>query len=260
MPNLRLPRGHGGWTFVLRTSDLCPITPAWRRWGRVGVVRDLVQVAWRFHRTGKGRLALADVSRRGGGYLPPHASHRVGLDADIRPARRDGRQCIRGTTWRSRTYDRRGTRQLIRAIRAVARGRVHLIYFDDPVLIRAGLTRYWPGHDDHLHVRFCGASRSGIYACSRPRRGRHRHGDGKGGRRRMHQTRRHPEKQRSRREKHGAAKRHRSWLHGRRSRRGPYRRSHRATGRTRRFVPLRGAEHFGLDGYVPMGFGYPFFK
>ena len=30
-----------------------------------------------------------------------------------------------------------------------------LIYFNDPVLIREGLTPQFRGHDDHLHVRFC---------------------------------------------------------------------------------------------------------
>jgi hypothetical protein len=32
---------------------------------------------------------------------------------------------------------------------------VKLIYFNDPVLIREGLTRYYAGHDDHVHVRYC---------------------------------------------------------------------------------------------------------
>ena len=30
-----------------------------------------------------------------------------------------------------------------------------LIYFNDPVLIREGLTAYHSGHDDHLHIRYC---------------------------------------------------------------------------------------------------------
>ena len=30
-----------------------------------------------------------------------------------------------------------------------------LIYFNDPVLIKEGLTHRFTGHDDHLHVRFC---------------------------------------------------------------------------------------------------------
>ena len=30
-----------------------------------------------------------------------------------------------------------------------------LIYFNDPVLIREGLTTWYAGHDDHLHIRYC---------------------------------------------------------------------------------------------------------
>ena len=30
-----------------------------------------------------------------------------------------------------------------------------LIYFNDPVLISEGLTTWYTGHDDHLHVRYC---------------------------------------------------------------------------------------------------------
>jgi hypothetical protein len=33
-----------------------------------------------------------------------------------------------------------------------------LVYFNDPVLISEGLTRWHVSHDDHLHVRFCEAS------------------------------------------------------------------------------------------------------
>jgi hypothetical protein len=52
-------------------------------------------------------------------------------------------------------YERTATRALVKAIRAAAPGHVKLIYFNDPVLIREGLTRYYPGHDDHVHVRYC---------------------------------------------------------------------------------------------------------
>jgi hypothetical protein len=64
-------------------------------------------------------------------------------------------QCAYGTTWRLSTYDRSATRSLIKAIRATAPGHVKLIYFNDPVLIGEGLTTWFTGHDDHLHVRYC---------------------------------------------------------------------------------------------------------
>ena len=55
----------------------------------------------------------------------------------------------------SSSYDRTATRALIKAIRAAAPGHVKLIYFNDPVLIREGLTTRYTGHDDHLHIRYC---------------------------------------------------------------------------------------------------------
>ena len=59
------------------------------------------------------------------------------------------------TTYRRATYDRAATLALIRAIRATAPGHVKLIYFNDPVLIKQGLVQAYPGHDDHLHIRYC---------------------------------------------------------------------------------------------------------
>ena len=36
-----------------------------------------------------------------------------------------------------------------------APGHIKVIYFNDPVLIKEGLTTWFAGHDDHLHVRYC---------------------------------------------------------------------------------------------------------
>ncbi|MEA2612790.1 MAG: hypothetical protein QOI52_749, partial [Chloroflexota bacterium] len=64
-------------------------------------------------------------------------------------------QCTSRTTYRLSVYSRAATRDLITAIRAAAPGHVKLIYFNDPVLIREGLTTWHSGHDDHLHIRYC---------------------------------------------------------------------------------------------------------
>jgi hypothetical protein len=88
------------------------------------------------------------------------------MDADIRPVRRDGHQCRSGVTWNRRGYDRKATRRLIWTIRKASHGRVKMILFNDPVLIRAGLTQRYPGHDNHLHVRFCSPTvRLAAYHC-----------------------------------------------------------------------------------------------
>ena len=109
---------------------------------------------------------LGDASREHGGVIAGHDTHRRGLDVDVRLLRKDRAQCRLGTNYRQAVYDRTATRALIRTIRALAPGHVKLIYFNDPVLIREGLTRRFAGHDDHLHVRFCEAMQPDpMYRC-----------------------------------------------------------------------------------------------
>jgi murein endopeptidase len=98
---------------------------------------------------------VGDVSYEHGGKMSGHETHRRGLDVDLRPMRDDEQQCAVGTNWRSTAYDRTATRALIKAIRAAAAGHVKLIYFNDPTLVREGLTTTYAGHDDHLHIRYC---------------------------------------------------------------------------------------------------------
>jgi peptidoglycan hydrolase-like protein with peptidoglycan-binding domain len=124
-------------------------------WGTAAAIGQIEAAAAAFVTTGHGRVSLGDVSREHGGNIPLHQSHEVGLDVDVRPIRDNENQCTWGTNWRFASYDRSATRALIKAIRAAAPGHVKLIYFNDPVLIREGLTRWFSGHDDHLHVRYC---------------------------------------------------------------------------------------------------------
>ncbi|HEX5822814.1 MAG TPA: penicillin-insensitive murein endopeptidase [Candidatus Limnocylindrales bacterium] len=104
---------------------------------------------------GYGRIAVGDVSFEHGGPIPGHDTHQRGLDTDIRPLRKANDQCTARTRWTYTAYDRAATRALVKAIRALAPGHVKLIYFNDPVLISEGLTTWFSGHDDHLHIRFC---------------------------------------------------------------------------------------------------------
>lgn len=140
-------------------AGLCDYTPgvAGANWGTAAAIAQVEAAARTVYRAGHGRVALGDAGLEHGGAIAGHASHRHGLDVDLRPMRTARDQCARGTSWRSAAYDRAATRALVRAIRAAAPGHVKLIWFNDPVLVREGLTRPYPGHDDHLHVRFCEA-------------------------------------------------------------------------------------------------------
>lgn len=124
-------------------------------WGTAATIADLETAAKVEAAAGHGRVAVGDVGFQHGGPIPGHQFHQVGMEIDIRPMRRAKDQCARGVNFRSSAYDRAATRALAKAIRASAPGHVKLIYFNDPVLIKEGLTRFHAGHDDHLHVRYC---------------------------------------------------------------------------------------------------------
>jgi Putative peptidoglycan binding domain/Penicillin-insensitive murein endopeptidase len=147
------------------TAGVCPYSND-GRWGTAGTIRHVRGAGARFRTGGRGRMAVGHISREHGGFLSPHVSHRVGLDVDIRPARRDGDQCRLGTTWQSSSYARHSTRLMIEAIRRAAPQRVEVILFNDPALVQKGLTEHVSGHDDHLHVRYCTVNNPDInYRC-----------------------------------------------------------------------------------------------
>ncbi len=136
-------------------------------WGTGTAIGQLEAAATRIYAAGHGRVPIGDIGFEHGGDIPGHQTHERGLDVDIRPMRDANNQCTWGGTYRLANYDRAATRALIKAIRATAPRHVKLIYFNDPVLIDEGLTTWYPGHDDHLHVRYCDAGHPlAAYRCS----------------------------------------------------------------------------------------------
>jgi peptidoglycan hydrolase-like protein with peptidoglycan-binding domain len=151
-------------------SELCDyeVGNGSAHWGTGASIGQLESAAALFHGRGYGPMSIGDVSLQHGGDIALHATHEQGMDADVRPIKRDGGQCATygGTNWRSSTYSRPATRALIQDIRARSWGHLKLIYFNDPVLIDEGLTTRYTGHDDHLHVRFCEAEHAlAMYRC-----------------------------------------------------------------------------------------------
>ena len=158
------------WHFELprfSASALCDYDPpANANWGTAELISTIEEAGRLMVVGGYGQVAVGDLSYEHGGDHPEHATHEVGLDADIRPMKKANNQCSGGTMWRWSTYDRSATRALAKAIRAATPGHVKEILFNDPVLIREGLTVFRAGHDDHLHVRLCEASHAlPLYRC-----------------------------------------------------------------------------------------------
>jgi len=136
-------------------------------WGTAAAIAHLESAARLFRQRTGGRVAIGDISFEHGGPIRLHATHEHGLDIDIALVRTDGRQCNQpGTSYKSVKYDRADTRQLLRAIRETLGGHLKLIYFNDPVLVREGLSRKYPNHNDHIHVRLCEpAHQKARYVC-----------------------------------------------------------------------------------------------
>jgi hypothetical protein len=130
------------------------------RYGLSETIVALQKIAesWRrIYPTGP-RIQIGDISRAGGGHFPPHVSHRIGLDIDIRPIRKDKRET--SVTISESNYDREGTRKLISEIINNPILQVKVIFFDDQELIRFFPNRLVQkesnsNHVNHMHVRFC---------------------------------------------------------------------------------------------------------
>ena len=182
-----------------------------RGYGRPALVAAIALAARAVQQTEPrgSQLVVGDLSKEGGGCLPPHRSHRGGVDADIGYYHLGGRQ--RGWLGLATPEDLDADRtwQLLVALRATGRLRYAFIDYDlQPELhdaaVRAGespsalasmfqyprpreasksgVIRHLKGHADHMHVRLaCAAEqpcevseaeRQSIAATDLPMRGR----------------------------------------------------------------------------------------
>ena len=93
---------------------------------------------WR--KFGVGNLSLANGVKFGG-----HDSHRSGLEVDVRPIRKEGKN--EPCRWGDQQYDFEATKRLITLF--MLSGRVDKIYFND-----LSIPGVWHlgGHDNHFHV------------------------------------------------------------------------------------------------------------
>ncbi len=160
--------GSGTWTRLLdhysrlpaQSDVLCAYGDARsvdrEMWGTASAVAQLRSAAEGYAaRGGRGRVAVGDLSQEHGGDIPGHATHEQGLDVDIRPMRKDSRQCTEKTYASWAAYDRAATRRFVQEVHRRAEGRVKVIWFNDRQLIREGLVEPARGHDNHLHIRYC---------------------------------------------------------------------------------------------------------
>lgn len=120
----------------------------------INAMLDLAKSWATFHPT--VLIQYGDISRRGGGVFfnaqnpkgkPDHADHKEGRAVDVRPIAKDG--ALVGTDISRANYDQQLTEELARLIKQKFPNSV--ILFNDPKLIKKGLTNFHSGHDNHLH-------------------------------------------------------------------------------------------------------------
>ncbi len=97
-------------------------------------------------------FTLNDVSRPQGGDTPDHSGHETGLMCDVYLPRKDGQ--AGGIDMNSPNYDRKATRELLKAMRR--HKLVREIFFNDPILMKEKfnnkkLCNFAKGHHHHIH-------------------------------------------------------------------------------------------------------------
>lgn len=117
-----------------------------RRWGTPSTIQSVRNLAAALFRNGIV-IGIGELSFANGGRMPPHASHRRGIDVDIRPQRTDSARAP--VNIRDPAYDRDRTRLVVQQLRRDEN--LALILFNDNKI--EGV-RFWEGHENHLHVRF----------------------------------------------------------------------------------------------------------
>lgn len=105
----------------------------------------ILRVAFEWQAVDKRRFGVGDISLAGGPQPPDHHSHMNGLQVDIRPLRKDGREDR--TSWSQAEYDREGTAKLIALFRTFAP--VTRVFFNGPDI---PFVQKLINHDDHFHV------------------------------------------------------------------------------------------------------------
>ncbi len=117
-----------------------------RVWGTPSTIQSVRTLGTNLKKLGV-TIGVGHISFANGARMPPHKSHRRGIDVDIRPQRTDDTRA--GVIITDPAYDREKTRTVVNELRKDEN--LDYIFFNDSDI--EGV-RYWEGHDNHLHVRF----------------------------------------------------------------------------------------------------------
>lgn len=126
--------------------------------GTNSVIWQLTEAGKKLAESGMS-MGIGDISKKGGGKLPPHQTHRDGKSVDMRFVGHDGQ--AKACVYTNRCYSRENTKVMLETLINVNPSNVRLVYLNDPIL-REEMKIKFPdiefkncaGHDNHLHVNF----------------------------------------------------------------------------------------------------------
>jgi hypothetical protein len=120
------------------------------QFGQQSTIDAAIRVAASWNEKHSNRpFSIGQISKKGGGPMPPHKSHQLGVDVDVRPMRKDGENAP--VTITDSQFDRELTTELIKLWWRLAP--TQAVFFNDQSVIDAGLSRFVNGHHNHFHVR-----------------------------------------------------------------------------------------------------------
>lgn len=115
------------------------------RFAHQRMITFLMHVQFEWSKSDSRKIGVGNITLMNGLTDKDHQSHKAGLDVDIRPIRKDGKELP--TTCKSVSYDRHATLRLVQIMQQT--GLLRTILFNDSLL--PGV-KPWVGHDDHLHI------------------------------------------------------------------------------------------------------------
>jgi hypothetical protein len=134
----------------LPSAGLYGTHTAARRFAIAQTIRILTEVGqiWDGRHAG-APVGIGDISKEGGGQISGHASHRKGIDVDVRPLRKDEEE--QPVTIDQAAYSRELTQELVDLVDANPMLAVQFVFFNDSQIQGA---QHEDNHDNHLHFRF----------------------------------------------------------------------------------------------------------
>lgn len=109
------------------------------------LISVIFQVSHRWIGIDERRFGIGNISLANGGPFEGHKGHKSGLEVDVRPIRKDGKEIA--ITRFDAQYDRDATARLIRLFLETCR--VSKIYFNDPTIPRVKQALH---HNNHFHI------------------------------------------------------------------------------------------------------------